>query len=103
MTRLLKHGEDGKTVEIVAVSWTAKPCDRSSRNITFKVPPGLPGGIGVGAGTRVEGSSPFFAAGAFDSGLEVWAVDALRADASSVAPSMMAVTILKGERDIHSS
>src|SRR5262249_38284625 len=38
-TRLLKHGKDGKLVEYVAASCTAKPCGRSSRSMTLIVPP----------------------------------------------------------------
>jgi hypothetical protein len=67
ITRLLKHGEDGKTVEMVADSWTAKPGARSSRSITFSVPPGFPAGMGVGAGAPVLSAA--FLAG----GLAVWA------------------------------
>src|SRR5580765_7645687 len=67
MTRLLKHGEDGNTVEMVADSWTAKPGARSSRSITLSVPPGRPAGIGVGAGTPALSGA--FLAG----GLAVWA------------------------------
>src|SRR3989449_11454140 len=40
-TRLLKHGMDGHTVELVCVSWIAKPCGRSSRWGMFRVPPAL--------------------------------------------------------------
>src|SRR6059036_3885542 len=40
-TRLLKHGSDGKLVEYVDVSWTAKPWGRSSRSMTLRVPPGF--------------------------------------------------------------
>src|SRR5947207_16028967 len=39
ITRLLKQGMAGHTVEIVDVSWMAKPCGRSSRCITFRTPP----------------------------------------------------------------
>src|SRR5262245_21352695 len=38
-TRLLKHGSEGKLVEYVDVSWTAKPWGRSSRRITLRLPP----------------------------------------------------------------
>src|SRR5262245_47565475 len=38
-TRLLKHGSEGKLVEYVDVSWTAKPWGRASRSITLRVPP----------------------------------------------------------------
>src|SRR3989442_368416 len=44
-TRLLKQGIAGQTVEIVDVSWIAKPCDRSSRSIMLRTPPDF----GVGA------------------------------------------------------
>src|SRR5262245_6820289 len=40
-TRLLKHGIAGHTVEIVDVSWMAKPWGRSSRCVMARVPPGL--------------------------------------------------------------
>src|SRR5262245_11511729 len=40
-TRLLKHGNDGKLVEYVDASWTAKPWGRSSRSITLRLPPGF--------------------------------------------------------------
>jgi len=56
ITRLLKHGELGKTTEMVADSCTAKPWDRSSRSITLRMPPGLPTGMGVGVGTWVIAS-----------------------------------------------
>src|SRR5437879_13361082 len=39
MTRLLKHGAAGNTVEMVAVSWIEKPCGRSSRCMAFRMPP----------------------------------------------------------------
>src|SRR5882672_8559724 len=45
-TRLLKQGIAGQTVEIVDVSWIAKPCERSSRSIMLRTPPDF----GVGAG-----------------------------------------------------
>src|SRR5260221_6150848 len=38
-TRLLKHGNEGKLVEYVAASCTAKPWGRSSRSMTLIVPP----------------------------------------------------------------
>src|ERR1700704_3947771 len=38
-TRLLKHGMAGHMVEIVALSWIAKPCGRSSRNLSLSKPP----------------------------------------------------------------
>ena len=38
-TRLLRQGIAGQTVEIVAVSWMAKPCARSSRSIMLRTPP----------------------------------------------------------------
>ena len=38
-TRLLKQGMAGQTVEIVAVSWMANPCARSSRSIMLRTPP----------------------------------------------------------------
>ena len=44
-TRLLKQGIAGQTVEIVDVSWIAKPCERSSRSIMLRTPPDF----GVGA------------------------------------------------------
>src|ERR687888_485431 len=47
-TRLLKHGMTGHTDEIVDVSWIAKPCGRSSRWVTLRVPP--PFGVWLMAG-----------------------------------------------------
>src|SRR6266545_106070 len=41
ITRLLKQGPAGQTVEMVAVSWIANPWDRSSRSMTLSVPPGF--------------------------------------------------------------
>src|SRR5262249_45445941 len=38
-TRLLKHGMAGQDVEMVPVSWMAKPWGRSSRCMMFSVPP----------------------------------------------------------------
>jgi len=38
-TRLLKQGMAGHMVEIVGLSWIAKPCGRSSRNRRFSQPP----------------------------------------------------------------
>src|SRR5437867_10896298 len=40
-TRLLKHGIAGNMVEIVALSWMAKPWGRSSRNLSVSQPPDL--------------------------------------------------------------
>src|SRR5262245_7208592 len=40
-TRLFKQGSAGKLVEYVDDSCTAKPWGRSSRSITFKLPPGF--------------------------------------------------------------
>ena len=39
MTRLLKHGAAGNTLEMVAVSWIEKPCGRSSRCMALRTPP----------------------------------------------------------------
>ena len=39
MTRLLKHGMPGHTVEIVEVSWMENPWGGSSRCITLRIPP----------------------------------------------------------------
>src|SRR5207249_8333654 len=47
-TRLLRQGIAGQTVEIVAVSWMANPCGRSSRSIRLRVPPAF--GVGDGGG-----------------------------------------------------
>src|SRR5438105_15127609 len=53
ITRLLKHGMDGHTEEMVDVSWMAKPCGRSSRCMTLRTPPDfgvwLPAGVAAGA------------------------------------------------------
>src|SRR2546428_3793515 len=50
-TRLLKQGIAGQTVEIVDVSWIAKPCDRSSRSIMLRTPPDFgAGGVWLAAG-----------------------------------------------------
>src|SRR5437763_1511669 len=40
-TRLLKHGMAGHSVEMVGLSWIAKPCGRSSRSRRLSVPPGF--------------------------------------------------------------
>src|SRR5262245_33835175 len=48
-TRLLKHGMAGHVVEIVDVSWMAKPCGRSSRCMMFSEPPDF--GVWLAAGT----------------------------------------------------
>ncbi len=37
-TRLLKHGLAGKTVDIVDVSWIAKPCGMSSHHMMLSDP-----------------------------------------------------------------
>src|SRR5260370_29843372 len=49
-TRLLKQGIAGQTVEIVAVSWMAKPCARSSRSIMLSTPPDFGVWLVAGAG-----------------------------------------------------
>src|SRR5206468_6391833 len=61
-TRLLRQGIAGQTVEIVAVSWMANPCGRSSRSIRLRMPPAF--GVGDGGGawlvagpTRADGKS----------------------------------------------
>jgi len=51
-TRLLKQGMAGQTVEMVEVSWMAKPWARSSRSITLSEPPAL--GVWAGAGSTVR-------------------------------------------------
>src|SRR5262245_35372595 len=38
-TRLLKHGMAGHMVEIVGLSWMAKPCGKSSRSLKVREPP----------------------------------------------------------------
>src|SRR5437762_11238400 len=53
ITRLLKQGMAGHTVEIVDVSWMAKPCGRSSRCITFRTPPDF--GVWLTAGPAPTG------------------------------------------------
>src|SRR3989441_3113324 len=55
-TRLLKHGIAGHMVEIVALSWMAKPCGRSSRNLSVSQPPDL--GAWPGEATPVRTTSP---------------------------------------------
>jgi hypothetical protein len=55
-TRLLKHGMAGHMVEIVALSWIAKPCGRSSRNLSVSQPPDL--GAWPWEGTPVRITSP---------------------------------------------
>src|SRR5260370_41764815 len=54
-TRLLKQGIAGQTVEIVAVSWMAKPCARSSRSIMLCTPPDF--GVWLVAGGELEFTS----------------------------------------------
>ncbi len=57
-TRLLKQGRDGVLVATVDVSWVAKPCARSSRSMTLRVPPDFGAwpmaGVRVRATTRVR-------------------------------------------------
>src|SRR2546430_2336270 len=55
MTRLLKHGMDGHTVEMVEVSWMAKPCGRSSRCITLSTPPDF--GVWLRAGEIADAAA----------------------------------------------
>src|SRR5437667_11214049 len=55
-TRLLKHGIAGHMVEIVALSWMAKPCGRSSRNLSVSQPPDL--GAWPWEATPVTNTSP---------------------------------------------
>src|SRR2546426_11552174 len=55
-TRLLKHGIAGHMVEIVALSWMAKPCGRSSRNLSVSQPPDL--GARPGEATPARTTSP---------------------------------------------
>src|SRR5207245_5365590 len=55
-TRLLKHGIAGHMVEIVALSWMAKPCGRSSRNLSVSQPPDV--GASPWQGTLVRITSP---------------------------------------------
>src|SRR5205823_14788066 len=55
-TRLLKHGMAGHMVEIVALSWMAKPCGRSSRNLSVSQPPDV--GASPWEGTLVRITSP---------------------------------------------
>src|ERR1700720_662713 len=40
-TRLLRHGMAGHMVEMVGLSWMAKPCGRSSRSLRVIEPPDL--------------------------------------------------------------
>src|SRR5439155_892853 len=53
-TRLLRHGIAGQTVEIVAVSWMANPCGRSSRSIRLRTPPDLGGWLVARIAARDE-------------------------------------------------
>src|SRR5207249_9538212 len=55
-TRLLKHGIAGHMVEIVALSWMAKPCGRSSRNLSVSQAPDL--GAWPWEATPVTNTSP---------------------------------------------
>src|SRR5512146_1089418 len=71
--------------------------------MTLRVPPGLPGGIGVGTGTCELASGPFFVAAGLASGLRVCATEAVSAAPSSVAPRTAPATTLKVERDMGSS
>src|SRR5207302_3349495 len=52
VTRLLKQGRLGQTVELVAVSWMAKPCGRSSRCMSRRIPPGRGAGVARAAEGR---------------------------------------------------
>ena len=83
---------------MVADSWMAKPCARSSRSITFSVPPGFPAGMGVGAGAPVLSAA--FLAG----GLAVWA-DAVHPwkSNSRAATRARAVATGRSEGSIESS
>src|SRR6185436_8565759 len=56
-TRLLKQGLEGHTVEIVAVSWTAKPCGVSSRVMILSVPPDLGVWLSAGRTARAPATS----------------------------------------------
>src|SRR4030095_6970437 len=47
-TRLLRHGMAGHIVEMVGLSWIAKPWGKSSRSRKFSQPPAV--GVGPGAG-----------------------------------------------------
>ncbi len=40
-TRLLRHGMAGHMVEMVGLSWMAKPCGKSSRSLKVIEPPDL--------------------------------------------------------------
>jgi hypothetical protein len=51
-TRLLKHGMAGHMVEIVGLSWMAKPCGRSSRNRSVIEPPDLGSWASAGEALR---------------------------------------------------
>src|SRR5207245_11396302 len=55
-TRLLKHGLDGHTVAMVAVSWTAKPCGVSSRVMMLRAPPDRGVWLVAGPATRADSS-----------------------------------------------
>src|SRR5712691_7121745 len=52
ITRLLRHGIAGHTVEMVGVSWIAKPWDRSSRSMMLSDPPDLGVWAAAGPGQR---------------------------------------------------
>src|SRR5882724_3874179 len=51
-TRLLRQGMAGHIVEIVGLSWIAKPCGRSSRNRRFSQPPAVGAGTAAGEVAR---------------------------------------------------
>ena len=49
---------DGNDVAIVDVSWTAKPCDRSSRCMRFRCPPDFGAWADAGAAPAKAAASP---------------------------------------------
>src|SRR2546427_10678262 len=52
-TRLLRHGMAGHMVEIVGLSWMAKPCGRSSRSLKVIEPPDLGSCASAGEAIRL--------------------------------------------------
>src|SRR5262249_25172287 len=55
ITRLLRQGMEGHIVEMVGLSWMAKPWGRSSRNRRISQPPGL--GVWLTAGETASAIS----------------------------------------------
>ena len=56
-TRLLRHGIAGHIVEMVGLSWMAKPWGRSSRSRRFSQPPAVGVCPGAGAAETISRSA----------------------------------------------